>query len=253
MNIKHKLSVNVAIIYSNYEDYMDNIIKKTLGLLMFLLIIMSLTGCAATTPLPQNVMFVQPAPSIAPELSAFLGVWTGKWYFGQDVTLVVEAVHENAVEAIFSVGANALGGISPQDTFSYVRAEVINNKSFGWSSANNNRLVFEMQDGFKEIKGSYLEGSLSSSIDTVLHRANVDELKNITVRKYPYVIYSHPAKGRQNFDIEHNICWKKAEKETLMLPHDMRKYKMWEEVGRCIQEEYGWKPNAPDLKKDIKL
>lgn len=232
---------------------MDDSMKKIRGLLKFLLIIMSLSGCAATTPLPANLMFVEPSPSVSPELSASLGVWTGKWYYGQDVTLVVEAVHENAVEVIFSVGANALGGISPQDTFSYERGEILSNRSFGWSSANNNRLVFEMQDGYKEIKGSYIEGSLSSSIDTVLHRVNLDELKNVTVRNYPYVIYSHPAKGRQDFDFEHNICWKKAEKETVMLPHDMRKYTMWEDVGRCLQEEYGWKPNAKDLKKDIRL
>jgi len=231
--------------------------KKRHGLLALLLIILSLTGCAANTPLPQNVMFVEPSPSVKPELAAFLGVWKGSWYLSQDVTMVVEAVYENTVDVIFSTGPNALGGIYPQDTFYYVRAEIINNKSIGWSSANNNRFIFEMKDGFKDIKGSFIDASSSASIDTVLHRTNPDELKKITVRNYPYVTYAHPAKGRKDFDHDHDTCWKKAEKDTVFLQHDIRRYTMWEKVGRCLQDDYGWQPNAKDKKseqkKDVKL
>ncbi|MBI5076414.1 MAG: hypothetical protein HZB62_14785 [Nitrospirae bacterium] len=77
---------------------------------------------------------------------------------------MVEAVYENSVEVILSVGANALGGISPQDTFSFVRGERINNKSFGWSSANINRFVFEMQDGVKDIKGSFFSSRWAGNL-----------------------------------------------------------------------------------------
>ena len=227
--------------------------NRILGLLKFSLIIICLSGCAATTRLPEHVMFVEPSPSITPELSAFLGIWTGKWYLSQDVTLVVEAVHPNSLEVIFSVGANALGGIYPQDTFSYERGEITSDRSFGWSSVNNNRFFFEMQDGYQEIKGVFIDGSSSAAINTVLHRVDPDALKGVTVHKYPYIEYSHPSKGRRDFDYEHDICWNRAESETVLLSHDVRKYKIWEAVGRCLREEFGWQPNAKDLKKDIKL
>ncbi len=227
--------------------------KKRLRLLMFLLFIICLVSCASTTPLPSNVMFIEPSPATSANLSAFLGIWKGKWYSSQDVTLVVESVNDNYVEVIFSVGINAIGGIYPQDSFYYVRGDVISDKAFGWGTANNNRFIFEMQDGFNEIKGYFIEGTTGAKINATLIRSNIEELSNVTIHKYPYMEYTHPAKSNKDFDYDNNLCWREAEKQTALLSLDVRRYKMWEKVNRCLKDEFGWKPGKNDSKADVHL
>jgi hypothetical protein len=221
---------------------MINTLKKRMNLLMFLLLAISLISCASTAPLPSNITFIESSPAVSPNLSAFLGIWKGKWHSSQAVTLVIESVDSNYVDLIFSVGAYVDSGIDPQNSFYYVRGKLVNDKTFGWKTVNNNKFIFEMQDGFQEIKGYFFVNSTGEKINVTLIRSDADKLSNVTIHKYPYVGYTHSEKSSKEFDHDNDLCWWEAEKQTAVLPSDIRRYKMWEEVDRCLRDDFGWKP-----------
>jgi hypothetical protein len=67
------------------------------------------------------------------------------------------------------------------------------------------------------------------------------------------VEYTHPAKNNKEFDYDNNLCWTDAEKQTALLSQDIRRYKLWEKVNHCLQDEFGWKPRKNDSKADVHL
>ena len=233
---------------------MIKILKEKILQLLFLLCAISLIiSCASNPPLPSNITFIAPSPNVNSKLIAFYGIWKGKWYGSQDVTLVVEQVDNNYAEIIFSVGFIGAVGLNPQNIFYYTRSDVINDSAIGWATANNNRFIFEMQDGFDEIKGYFIEGSTGAKINATLIRANVEELSDITIHRYPYVEYNHALKSAKEFDYDNNYCWKKAEKQTVLLSYDIRRYTMWEEVNRCLLDDFGWKLRKNISQMDVEL
>ncbi|MBI5057635.1 MAG: hypothetical protein HZB61_13555 [Nitrospirae bacterium] len=225
---------------------------KRNALLFLILSAVCLIGCASTAPLPANITFIAPSPNISPQLSAFFGVWKGKWHSSQDVTLVIEMVDSNYADVIFSVGALAASGITPQNSFYYMRGEVISDSAIGWATANGNRFVFEMQTGSNEIKGYFVEGSTGAKVIANMVRVNVEELANVKIHKYPYVEYTHPAKSSKEFAYDNNICWREAEKETALLSPDIRRYTVWEKLDLCLRD-FGWKPVKNDSQADVQL
>ncbi|RJQ53429.1 MAG: hypothetical protein C4526_06595 [Nitrospiraceae bacterium] len=220
--------------------------------MLLLLIVSFIVGCASTTPIPANITFFEPPPGIHPKLFAFWGLWKGKWYQSQDVTLIIERIDSNYAEIIFSVGFINASGLEPQNSFYYVRGEVLNDSAIGWGTANGNRFIFEMQEGFREIKGYFIEGKTGATIHADMFRADIDELSDVKIHKYPYVEFRHPLKNPRDFEHDNNLCWREAEKQTVLLSFDIRRYTMWEKLNRCL-EDLGWMPITNDSQTDIKL
>ncbi len=208
-------------------------------------------SCSSATPLPSNITFIEPPPYIHPKLSAFFGVWKGKAYQSQDTTLVVEYIDNDYADVIFSVGFLNAAGLQPENSFYYTRCEALNEFSIGWATANGNKFIFEMQDEFKEIKGYFID-SKGGKISINLSRANVEELSNIKIQKFPYVEYTHPIKNPKDFGWDNNFCWKEAEKQTILLSPDIRRYTMLEKVRHCLHD-LGWELRRNRTASDVKL
>ena len=227
--------------------------KRTLRLIFLLCAISLMISCASTAPLPSNITFIEPSPNIPPRLSAFFGIWKGKWYQAQDATLVIERIDSDYADVIFSVGVISVGGLIPENTFYYVRGEVISDYAFGWGTSNGNKFIFEMQDGLNEIKGYFIEGSTGAKIKATMIRAYVEDLSDINIHSYPYVEYNHPLKSNKEFEHDNKFCWREAEKQTVLLSPDIRRFKVWEEVNRCLLDDFGWKLKKNDSPVDIDL
>ncbi|GEM_PF-3293311 len=225
--------------------------KRTILQLMFLLLLTSfIAACASTTPLPANITFFEPSPRISPKLAAFLGIWEGRWAQSQDVIIVVERIGNDYAEVIFSVGLLNAAGIIPEDIFYYVRADVISDSAIGWNTANGNRFIFEMRDGFNKIRGHFIESSTGAEITTDMKRANAAEFPGLKIHRYPYIEYIHPLKGKMEFVRDNNFCLRKAAKQSILLAYDVRRYKMWEEVDRCLRDDFGWTPLEKGFRPD---
>lgn len=230
-----------------------NTIKMRMSLLMSLLLAICLISCVNKAPLPSNITFIVPSPAISPDTSAFLGIWKGNLHSLQPVTLVIESVDSDYVELIFSVGSYIDNGIDPQNSFYHVRGKLVSDTTFGWSTVNKNKFIFELQDGFNEMKGYIFAGSTGKKTNITLKRSNIEKLSNVTIHKYPYVEYTHSEKSGKEFDHDNNLCWEEAEKQTAILPFDVRRYKMLEEVNRCLRDDFGWKPTKDDSQADVQL
>lgn len=86
------------------------------------LLALLVAGCASgpsSAPLPPDVNLVVPSASLAPDIRALAGKWSGKWKsrYGQlDHVLIVERLEGSSASVIYSTGALVStqgGGPSP--------------------------------------------------------------------------------------------------------------------------------------------
>jgi hypothetical protein len=96
-------------------------------------------GCASTAPLPETLNIVPPASDVSPEISAFSGIWQGRYYNGTDIALVVEKIDNKKAEVIVSMG-NVAGW------YQYMEAEVIPGPALYATATGGNTLTFTMKN-----------------------------------------------------------------------------------------------------------
>lgn len=200
-------------------------ISRKFRLYMIIIVMcLGIIGCASKTPLPQNLTFVDPSPSLPPALSSFYGIWKGRWEGLQDSLLIVERISEENADIVLSLGDQnaAGGGINPPNVYLHVRADVINDSSIGWSELNNNKFIFKMDKGLNKIKGYFFVPSTGTKIDSDFYRVETSDLADVKVHRYPYAEYFHNTKTDKDFLHDEKQCKTQAENNTKMQSHGVR-------------------------------
>ncbi|HDH05718.1 MAG TPA: hypothetical protein ENH01_08395 [Nitrospirae bacterium] len=95
------------------------------GYILFLLFVFM--GCVTTTPppLPSSFDIASPSDDIPSELSAFLGVWEGKWGGMMETIIVVEKIDEDKATVIYSWGGKEAG-------YMYIDDSIIPGPTIEW-------------------------------------------------------------------------------------------------------------------------
>jgi len=220
--------------------------------LLIIVALLFFAGCASTPPLPSNIVFIEPHPDTSPKTIAFMGVWKGKWMGLQDTILIIERIDANTADVILSLGEN-VAGLTPQNNFYYVGADVIGDTAIGWTDTGGNKLIFQIEDELNKIKGYYIEASTGAEAIVELSRVKADELLDVNIHSYPYVTYSHPFKDGNDFARDYEFCRTNAGKQTVLMRIDIRRYKIIEETMRCIKDDFGWKPRKKEPDSDVEM
>ncbi len=102
----------------------------------FLLLCCFVTSCALSSkpPLPEALKIIPPSPDVSSELSAFIGIWEGKWGASQDTIIVIEKIDNQKAEIILSNGKLGVGGFGfiSENSYQYITANVQPDKTLEW-------------------------------------------------------------------------------------------------------------------------
>ncbi len=137
--------------------------------LLIFLIVLVFTGCSSTVQLPATLNVVPPSPDLPPEIAAFSGIWEGKWLGSVDFILVVEKVDKENAEILYSVVVN--NGFD--SNYLYLNVKIKDDKAIGWTKANGDEFIFEMDKGLEKMNGYLIEKKTGAKHWAYLHRRAV--------------------------------------------------------------------------------
>ncbi len=90
-----------------------------LSAIFFSILIISCTFITKP-PLPSKLEIVPPSPDVPPDITAFSGIWEGKWGGIQDTIIVVERIDNTKADILISFGSKGYGGIGFNSAGSYL-------------------------------------------------------------------------------------------------------------------------------------
>lgn len=112
--------------------------------------VVALAACAAPpskAPLPPDVRVEAPSDSLAPDVKAFSGKWTGRWINSLaqlDHTLVVEKIDATKATLIYSVGEPTTSNVNITPQWRRVTATVSPGK-MEFTFPNGAAVVYKLQ------------------------------------------------------------------------------------------------------------
>jgi len=111
------------------------------------------------TPMPDDLALVVPSADVPAALSAFSGVWTGKWGLGEgrQHTLVVERIEGRNASLVYSLGQAGPRAAAPNPTFSRVVGAFADDGSLRATLANGATVVYRFADDRRSLVGDWTQ------------------------------------------------------------------------------------------------
>jgi hypothetical protein len=106
-------------------------------------------------PLPDDITVVAPVGDIPKGISAFSGVWEGKWtYTGADSALIVEKINPKEAKVILSLGESQLPYKIPARYVRYKAIVIPDNQQIKFYQSEDNIYIFTMENTLNQIRGT---------------------------------------------------------------------------------------------------
>ena len=120
-----------------------------------------------SAPVPRDFTIVPPSPDVPPDISAFSGIWEGKWGGGLDGKLIVERIDSKNAYIIISWGA--MQGVDR----GYLKAKVpvLAGPTLEYED-DINKWTFKMNSDLKSIQGEILEKAVKSRMPGTLKKVS---------------------------------------------------------------------------------